>query len=105
MTESAFISLSEGVLQAIQKALDDSDLEQDNLLQDGVLTIELDHSSPIIVTRHVANQEIWLAARSGGYHYAYQPDVWRNTRSGEEFFANLAACLSTQSGVPFSFSA
>jgi CyaY protein len=105
MTESEFMSLSEGVLQTIQNALDDSVLEQDNLLQDGVLTIELDHSSPIIVTRHVANQEIWLAARSGGYHYAYQQGSWKNTRSGEEFFANLAACLSTQSGMYFSFTA
>jgi CyaY protein len=64
-----------------------------------VIEITLEDDSRIIVNRHSSAQELWIAARSGGYHFRHTPgDIWIDTRTGEEFFAALARCLSEQSG-------
>jgi CyaY protein len=48
--------------------------------------------------------ELWLAARSGGFHFRYGgEDRWLDTRSGEDFFAVLSTCLSEQTGQPLRF--
>jgi CyaY protein len=73
MDESAFIAAADATLDKIGLALDaaleltDSDLDWS--LRDGVLTIECDDASRIIVNRHVPNREIWIAAKSGGFHF------------------------------------
>ena len=38
-------------------------------LNDGILEIECEDGSKLIVNRHVPNREIWVAARSGGFHF------------------------------------
>ena len=43
---------------------------------------------------------MWLAARSGGYHYKRVGDEWRNTRDDSEFFAALGRYASEQGGAP-----
>jgi CyaY protein len=48
---------------------------------------------------------LWLAARSGGYHYKHVKGRWLDTREGREFFAALSACASEQSGLSLSFAA
>jgi CyaY protein len=50
-------------------------------------------------------QEIWLAARSGGYHYRHDGHAWIDTKTSEEFFAQLSREASAQAGVPLQFSA
>jgi CyaY protein len=64
----------------------------------GVLEIEFDNGSKIIVNRHGAAREIWLAARSGGYHFRYDNSQWLDTRSGERLLVSLARCMGEQSG-------
>ena len=49
--------------------------------------------------------ELWLAAKSGGFHYRYVDGAWRNTRDGSEFFAALSQYASEQAGEPVRFSA
>jgi CyaY protein len=50
-------------------------------------------------------QELWLAARSGGFHYKYVDGHWRDTRDGRELFEALTACASEQAAKPLRFSA
>ena len=38
-------------------------------LNDGILEIDCGDGGKIIVNRHVPNREIWVAARSGGFHF------------------------------------
>jgi CyaY protein len=52
----------------------------------------------MIVNRHSAARELWVAARSGGFHFRWDGSAWRDTRSGEEFFAALSALLSRELG-------
>ena len=60
---------------------------------DGVIEVELDDGTKVIVNRHSAAQEIWVAARSGGFHYRWDGSQWRNTRDGSELFASVRALL------------
>jgi CyaY protein len=52
----------------------------------------------VIVNRQTPNREIWVAARSGGFHFTHRDGEWRDTRSGEELIAALERILSEQSG-------
>jgi CyaY protein len=104
ITESEFIAAADRTLAAIGEALDaaleGSDADVDWSLNDGILEIECDDGSKLIVNRHVANREIWVAARSGGFHFKSREGAWRDTRSGDELGAALAALIRAQTGLP-----
>ena len=101
MNEAEFVSLAEQALRAIEQALEASGLEADFELKDaGVLEIEFADSSKVIVNRHAAAREIWLAARSGGFHFRWDGTAWRDTRDGTELFAALSRIASLQAGQP-----
>jgi CyaY protein len=91
--ESAFVALTERVLAAIGAALDTTGCDDlDWSENDGVLTIECG-GGRVIVNRHLPNREIWVAARSGGFHFRQQAGAWKDTRSGEELGAALRRLL------------
>jgi CyaY protein len=94
--ESAFVALTERVLAAIGQALDRAgDDEIDWSENDGVLTIEC-AGSRIIVNRHVPNRELWVAGRSGGFHFRVLEGAWKDTRSGEDLRVALQRLLREQ---------
>ena len=103
MTETDFHRAVEAVLARIDGALDAHD-ELDVSLEEGVLTVECPDASRIIVNRQTPNREIWVAARSGGFHYVLRDGEWRDTRTSEELFATLARLIKAQSGVEVAFS-
>ncbi len=92
MTETEFLQHSEQLFNHIENTLDNYAF--DCQLSGNVLTIEADDGTQIIVNRHTPNQELWIAAKSGGYHFAYQKGKWLATRDGREFFAVLNEVLS-----------
>ena len=102
LNDSEFIAAADATLDAIGRALDaalaTSDVDLDWNVNDGILTIEADDGGKLIVNRHVPNREIWVAARSGGFHYRLRDGEWRDTRSDEELFAALARIVAAQSG-------
>ncbi len=99
MEEREFNALADRMLGRIEDAIErcgeDVDLE---VKPGGVLELEFDDGGKIIINRHSAAREIWLAARSGGYHFRPEGDRWLGTRDGEELMAALARCMSEQSG-------
>lgn len=101
MTESEFLDLTDDIFAQIEAALDGSEVEP--LLSGNVLELECEDGSKIIVNRHAAMQELWIAAKSGGYHYRLQEGVWTNTRGDGEFFADLATAIRAQSGETVNF--
>jgi CyaY protein len=102
MTESEFLALAEASLDAIERALekaaDENDLDIECSRSGNVLEIELAGGSKIIVNSQSAMQEIWVAAKSGGFHYKNMDGKWMDTRSGEELFAALSRIVSEQAG-------
>ena len=106
MEETEFNTLAETTLAKIEQALDACAADIDyELLPGGVLELEFGDGSKIIVTRHVAAREIWVAARSGGFHFRRENDRWVGTRDGAELFATLERLASEQAGERVLFSA
>jgi CyaY protein len=107
LTDTEFITAADRTLAAIGEALDRalaaSDADLDWNLVDGILEIECEDQSKLIVNRHTPNREIWLAARAGGSHFAARGGAWRDTRTGEELGSALAARLTEQSGLAVTF--
>ena len=103
LTDSEFIAAADATLgeigEAIDRAVDASDVDLDWTIHDGILTIECEDGSKLIVNRHVPNREIWVAARAGGYHFHARRGEWRDTRSGDELAAAIAALLRSQAGL------
>jgi len=97
--ESVFRALTDRVLGIIATALDASDGDLDWADNDGVLSIECADGSRVIVNRHMPNRELWVAAKSGGFHFRPEGGAWRDTRSGEELGAALERLLRAQAGV------
>jgi CyaY protein len=69
----------------------------------GLLEMSFPGGSKIIVNTQPPLKEIWLAARSGGFHYRHVDGHWRDTKTGEEFFEVLSRCASEQAGQPLRF--
>ena len=109
LNDSDFIAAADATLDAIGRALDDalarSDVDLDWNLNDGILTIEADDGGKLIVNRHGPNREIWVAARSGGFHFRPADGRWRDTRHGDELGAALARLVSEQTGLAVTFAA
>jgi CyaY protein len=99
MNESQFEALATAALEKIERALEKTDLDF-QLKAGGVLEIEFDDGSKIIVNRHGAAREIWVAARSGGFHFRWDGAAWRDTRDGSELFAALSSLVSQEGGQP-----
>jgi CyaY protein len=97
--ESAFIALTDRILDTIGAALDAAESDLDWSENDGVLTIECGDGSRVIVNRHVPNRELWVAAKSGGFHFRAEGGAWRDTKSGDELGAALEQVLQAQGGA------
>ena len=99
MNDSEFNTLADEALKQIEAGLEQSDADLDfAMVSAGVLEIELPDGSKIIVNRHSAAREVWVAAKSGGYHFRWDGSAWRDTRDQSELMASLARVLSSQSG-------
>jgi CyaY protein len=100
MDERQFEALAGEALRSIERALEQSGVDADiELKEGGVLELEFGNGSKIIVNRHGAAREIWVAARSGGFHFRWDGSAWRDTRDGAELFAALSKLVSAQSGT------
>ena len=105
MTESEFLALAEATLAAIEAALEQaataSELDVECSRSGNVLEIEcVDNGSKIIVNSQAPMQEMWVAAKSGGFHYKREGAQWCNTRDGSDLFAALSEMVSAQAGMP-----
>ena len=99
MNDSEFNTLADAALSRIETGLDESGADLDfAMVSAGVLEIELPDGSKIIVNRHSAAREVWVAAKSGGYHFRWDGSAWRDTRDQSELMAALSRILSLQSG-------
>jgi len=102
MIESEFNQLADAALARIETAVDNGGGDAECNRSGNVLEIEFDDGQKIVVNRHDANREIWVAAKSGGFHYAWQDGAWRSRRDGSELYARLTELFAAQ-GEDISF--
>jgi iron-sulfur cluster assembly protein CyaY len=103
MTESEFNELADAVFRRIEQTMDASDADIECSPNGPVLELEFADGSQIIINRHAPNCEIWLAAKSGGFHYSYQDGRWISRRDGSELFEKLAELVQMGAGATISF--
>ncbi len=107
MTDPQYMDRAEAVLAAIEHGCDRindaTDADIDNQRVGGMITISFPAGSQLIVNLQKPLQEIWLAARSGGYHYRHSGAEWIDTKTGQEFFADLSREATLQAGQPLRF--
>jgi CyaY protein len=101
VTETEFETLAGEALAALERAFEfaapDVDVQTKGA---GVLEIEFDDGSKMVINRHGAAREIWVAARTGGFHFRHDGSAWRDTRDGTELFAAVSRLASRQAGTP-----
>lgn len=105
MSQTAYNAAIEETLMAIEDALDNCDVDMDYERADAVLTITLeDKGTQVILSRQSATQELWVAARSGGYHLKFDDSGekagWKCTTSEEDLPTLLDRVLTEQQGEP-----
>ncbi len=108
MTDIEYLDRAERVLRAVEASCDrindESDADIDNQRVGGMITLVFQNQSQIIINLQKPLQEIWLAARSGGYHYKFDGQQWMDTKGQGEFFASLTQYASAQAGCVLDFS-
>ena len=102
LNEAEFNQAAVATLAHIEQALEAADLDFETPA-DGILEIELDDGSKIIINRHGVARELWVAAKSGGFHFMPVLDGWADTKSGEPLYAKLAALVALQGGATIRF--
>jgi CyaY protein len=102
MTDPEYLDQAEALLARIEARCDQineqSDADVDNQRVGGMVTITFANGSQIIVNLQKPLQEVWMAARAGGFHYKYDGQRWMDTKGNGEFFANLSRYASEQAG-------
>ena len=109
MTDSEFMNHAEALLKAVEANCDrinDANLADiDNQRTGGMITLSFTNRSQIIINLQKPLQEIWMAAKAGGFHYKFNSGQWLDTKDSSEFYANLSRCASEQAAQPLVFSA
>ena len=101
MTESEFERLADAALAALERAFEQSAPDLDLQAKGaGMLEIEFDDGSRMVINRHTAAREIWVAARSGGFHFRHHGGAWRDARDGSELFDVVSRLATQQAGAP-----
>lgn len=97
----------DALFEQVVEVIDATDAADDIELNQGVLEITClqngTSKSKIIINRHAPTQEVWVAAKSGGYHFKWADGAWIDTRSGEVLSDSITRVVFEQSGVRISF--
>lgn len=107
LEEAKYHQLLDELQQQVEDILEvvDFDVDMDNA--NGVLTIEFANGSQIILSRQSALRQLWVAARSGGYHLDYNIELsnWLVANNGESVNELLQRLIKEQVGESVSFNA
>lgn len=95
MTDTEFHQRADAFLTDLEDCLDAADIDWERA-PGGVMQIDFDNGTQIIINKQPPLQEIWVAARSGGFHFRRAGEVWVDTRSGDELSVALNRCCSEQ---------
>lgn len=102
LTDAQYQDLTARVLAKVEATVDgwlqDDVIDIDTHRTGGLLELSFPNGSKIILNTQPPLQELWMAARAGGFHYHCMAGRWVDTRDGREFFEVLSICASEQAG-------
>lgn len=100
MNESQFNQRVDETFEQVEEALESCGVDIDYETVSGILTLVFENKSKIIINRQTPVQQIWVAAKSGGYHFNYdvEHEQWVKDDTGTELFAALSQYCTEQAG-------
>jgi CyaY protein len=108
MTDLEYLDHAERLLRSVElgcdRINDTTDADIDNQRTGGMVTLSFASGSQIIINLQKPLQEVWMAARAGGFHYRFDGQHWMDTKRQGEFFEQLSQSASEQSGLTLRFS-
>lgn len=106
LSESEFNTLVDETFDALETALDSCGADVDADSAGGVLTLEFENDTTMVFSRQPASRQLWLAARSGGFHFEYDAAAqdWRGTRDGQLLKPFVVQQMSEQAGIELDWS-
>ena len=107
LSDAEYRARAHAVLSAIEARvdawLDEDVIDIDTHRTGGLLELAFPNGSKIILNTQPPLQEIWLAARGGGYHFRFDGAQWVDTRDQVPFLRRLAQEASAQAGQSLDF--
>ncbi|NBO15651.1 MAG: iron donor protein CyaY [Betaproteobacteria bacterium] len=108
MTDHEFMDLAESLLRRVEAQCDHfnetTDADIDNQRVGGMVTLTFANRSQIVINLQKPLREVWMATRSGGYHYRWIDGQWADTKGAQAFWPQLSADATQQSGAALNFS-
>jgi len=83
MEEGAFLRRFDETIARIERAMDETDAECE--LSGRVLTISFENGAKVVVSTQTPLRQLWLAARTGGRHFSWDGERWKDVRDGVVF--------------------
>ena len=94
MTETEYLQQTQMLFNTVMAHIEDNYPDLDAQNQGAIVEIENQDGQKIIINQQTPMQEVWLASRSGGYHFKWNGATWVNTRDGADFWEFLNMTLS-----------
>lgn len=102
MNETEFLARIDSILDSIESQADvwfeRMDLDVETKRQGHVLNLSFDNGHQIVINSQSPLREIWVAARSGGFHYRFDGENWKDTRGGPDLHDALSKLCSEATG-------
>jgi CyaY protein len=109
MTDLEYLNLAETLLKAVEadcdRMNDENDADIDNQRVGAMVTLTFANKSQIVINLQKPLQEVWMAAKAGGYHYRNVDGQWQDTKGHGDFLSELSRQASAQSGMALRFEA
>ena len=100
MQDKEYNRLVDETFSLIEEEIDALQGDFDTDLSGSLLRIELPDKSEIVISRQISAHEIWIAAKSGGYHlWMVSGREWHCKASEEGLSTLLSRLIKEQSGV------
>ena len=88
----------DNTLLAIEEAVDETGEEIDYDTISGILTLVFPNDTKIIINRQSATEQLWIAAKSGGFHLDWTGSTWKILQHDVELNTLLSDLCSQQLG-------
>ena len=109
MTDPEFMNHAEALLRAVEQQCDqfndETEADIDNQRVGGMITLTFPNRTQIVINLQKPLHEVWLASRTGGYHFRFDGVQWQDTKGQGEFWESLSRYASEQSGQALRFGA
>ncbi len=107
MDESEFNQNVDDIIERIEEQLDEMETDLDYETAGGIFTVTFENNTKIIINRQAPVKQIWVATKSGGFHFDFNLDnrSWVKDDDGTELFNALSQYFTEQAGEPIELKA